>query len=63
MSGVTIRAMWRFAQSVVDNTQVSIGFLLSDLIDSIPNFAKETDEYSMVRANKAEKTRHPAIFH
>jgi hypothetical protein len=63
MSGVTIRAMWRFAQSVVDNTQVGIGFLLSDFIESIPNFAKEIDEYSMVRANKVEKTGNPAIFH
>ncbi len=63
MSGVTIRAMWRFAQSVVDNTQVGIGFLLSDLLESIPNFANETDDYGMVRASDVESTGSPAIFH
>lgn len=63
MSGVTIRAMWRLAQSVVENTQVGIGVLLSDLLESIPNFADETDDYNMVRATNVGKTGSPAIFH
>jgi len=63
MSGVTIRAMWRFARSIVDNTQIGVGFLLSDILESIPNFANEADDYGMVRAVGVEEAGSPAIFH
>lgn len=62
MSGVTIRAMWRFAQSVVDNPEAGIGFLLSDTLESIPDFAAESDDYGMVRAAQTETIGNAAIF-
>lgn len=63
MSGVTVRAVWRFAQSVSSETQVGIGFLLSDLLESIPNFADEADNHGMVRAIDIEATGTPGIYH
>ena len=63
MSSVTIRAMWRFARSAVDDAQVGLGFLLSDFLESIPNFAGEADDYDMVRAANVEDSGSPSIFH
>lgn len=63
MSGVTLRAVWRFAQSVSGDTEVGIGFLLSDLLESIPNFAGKTDDHSMARAIDVETTGTPAVYH
>jgi len=63
MSGVTIRAVWRFAQSVSPDTQVGIGFLLSDLLESIPNFADKADNHGMGRAIDVEAAGTPAIYH
>jgi|APHM01.1.fsa_nt_gi hypothetical protein len=63
MSAVTLRTMWRFAQSADENISVGVGLLISDLLESVPDFESKTDSFEMVRASEIETPGSPAIFH
>jgi hypothetical protein len=64
MSSVSVRALWRFAQSEAqDNISAGIGLMLSDVLEEIPEFDTTADAFDMVRASEIEKQGQPAVFH
>lgn len=63
MSGVSLRALWRFAQQAADGPSAGVGLVLSDTLEHIPEFESMADEFGMIRTSKTEQQGRPAVFY